>query len=399
MCNMNVVLVEPRCAKTETSALLTLATVMICASLSIVSSHSFASSVEGIAAFNGGRFDTALKTLRPLADADDSVAKCYVARIFNAASGGVRRDSALTKQYAESALRGLNTKASEGDAAAQACLSVLRSSTAYLSEPNQRISLQLAKQAAEQGNADGQRLLADIYQRGIGVTRDYAQANLWLEKASRGGSIHAKRALLVALRNGWGVEKDALSAALQFKSLADSGDAFAQREYAVTLRLGTGVPQNYAGAREWYERAAAQFDAWAQNDLGFLYENGYGVTSNAVLASEWYQRSADQGHSMAQVNLGRLYLSGRGVFKNEVKGVEYIRASANQYNARGQYFLGLSFERGVGVTADAVQALGLYRKSAAQSDPDAAKAIKRLTGKAHDTVVNIEQIVESIGEN
>ena len=120
MCSAYVLLIKPRVARRPKLALSILAKLVISASVYIASSPSFASSIEGIAAFNGGKFDAALKALRPLADGDDPVAQCYVARIFNAATGGVRRDTILTKQYSERALRGLTTKAAEGSATAQA---------------------------------------------------------------------------------------------------------------------------------------------------------------------------------------------------------------------------------------------------------------------------------------
>ena len=399
MCSAYVPIVKTRVARTRFSAMTGMIRIFAVACLTGASAVACASVEDGIAAFNSGKFDAAVKTLRPIADAGDPLAQCYIARLFNAASGGVRRDVALTKQYADRALLGLSAKAAGGVASAQACLSVLRSSRYYLSEPNLEASLQLATLAAEQGNADGQRVLAAKYQRGIGIKRDYRQAYQWLEKASRGGSIHAKGALAVALRNGWGVKKDESAAALQFKALADTGFAFAQTEYANMLREGTGVEQDYVKARQWYERAAAQFDTRAQNDLGYMYESGSGVSPNPVLAIEWYQRSADQGNSTAQAHLGRLYLAGRGVVKNEAKGLDFLRASADQNNARGQYYLGRAFERGNGIAPDTLQALAWYRKAAARSDEDAAAAIKRLTGKDPAEMTIDEQKVEAIGEN
>ena len=384
--------------------------IVACACAALFSTVAFASVQDGVAAFNGGKFDAALKTLRPVADAGDPVAKCYVARIFNAATAGVRRDVALTKQYAERALRGLTTKAAEGVASAQACLSVLRSSSNYLSEPNLETSLQLARRATEQGNADGQRVLAGKYQRGIGIKRDYGQANQWLEKASRSGSVEAKFALALAQRKGWGVTKNELAAAYQFKVLAEAGWAIAQSQYAYMLRTGEGVQQDYAAAREWYERAAAQFDAWAQNDLGVMYEFKLGVAQNLPFAFEWYRRSADQGYSWAQANLGRMYFDGQGVVKDEAKAVAYVRDSAEQNNPYGQFLLGRAFELGSGVPKDALLALVWYRRSAGQSTKDvdratanvindAAAAAKRLTGKDPAAPQATEQRVETIGEN
>ena len=192
-----------RCLRSAFSAL------VFCIGIAFNGTAAYATTVEGIGKFNAGRFDSALQMLRPLADAGDPVAQCFVARIYNAATGGVRRDLALAKQYALRSLPALKARANAGAAPAQECLGWLRIGT-LVGERNPVESFQLAKRAAEQGNVDGQRSLGLKYQRGLGVARDYAQANQWLEKASRGGSVEAKTALAFAQRNGWGFKKMSL---------------------------------------------------------------------------------------------------------------------------------------------------------------------------------------------
>ena len=368
-----------------------------------------ATTVDGIAKYNAGRFDDALKTLGPLANAGDPVAQCFVARIYNAATGGVRRDLALAKQYAERSLLALHAKSNEGVANAQECLGWLRVGR-LVGEPNLSESFQLAKRSAEQGNVDGQRSMGYSYRSGLGVAQDHTEANRWFEKASRSGSVEAKFALALAQRKGWGVTKNELAAGFQFKALAEAGWAIAQSQYAYMLRTGEGVQQDYAAAREWYERAAAQFDVWAQNDLGVMYQFKLGVAQNLPFAFEWYRRSADQGYSWAQANLGRMYFDGQGVVKDEAKAVAYVLDSADQNNPYGQFLLGRAFELGSGVPKDALLALVWYRRSAGQSTKDvdratanvindAAAAAKRLTGKDPAAPHATEQRVETIGEN
>ena len=97
----------------------------------VASAASSASISDGIAAFNSGKGDVALKTLRPLADGGDAVAQCYVARILNGVAGGVRRDLPEAKLYAERAWTNLRSAAAGGNAAAQACLGDLISTSAF----------------------------------------------------------------------------------------------------------------------------------------------------------------------------------------------------------------------------------------------------------------------------
>jgi len=99
-------------------------------------------------------------------------------------------------------------------------------------------AVELFRKAAEQGNADAQFNLGQMYDQGKGVKQDYAKA----------------------------VEL--------FRKAAKQGNADAQYNLGQMYDKGKGVKQDYAKAVAWYGKAAEQGDAYAQYNLGVAYREG-----------------------------------------------------------------------------------------------------------------------------
>ena len=120
------------------------------------------------------------------------------------------------------------------------------------------------KAVAEQGHAEAQFSLGEMYYDGDGVTEDITEAVKWYRKA------------------------------------ADQGLEAAQYNLEVMSRDGQAVPQDYTEAAKWYREAAEQGDSCAQYHLGLMYHNGQGVTQDYVLAHMWLNLAAAQGDSDAK---------------------------------------------------------------------------------------------------
>jgi TPR repeat protein len=111
---------------------------------------------------------------------------------------------------------------------------------------------------ATAGDVDAQSDLGVMYQRGLDVPQDYAQAASWLRNA------------------------------------AEQGDPKAQRRLGSMYRDGKGVPQDYAQAVAWFHKAADQGLAGAQYSLGYAYEAGQGVPQDYVEAHKWRNLAASR---------------------------------------------------------------------------------------------------------
>ena len=192
------------------------------------------------------------------------------------------------------------------------------------------------RKAAENGDADTQRLLASMYLWGGGVSRDETEATKWWTKATE-----------------------------QYSKAAEQGDAQAQFELGEMYdfpfwNMDTDL---FLKATKWYRKAAEQGHAVAQYRLGNLYYFNFKNNSEAI---KWYRLSAAQDDAEAQYSLGRMYYEGDGVKQDYNQAVEWYRKSAEQGNAIAQYDLGDMYENGYGVSKDLAEAEKWHEKALEQ---------------------------------
>jgi TPR repeat protein len=111
------------------------------------------------------------------------------------------------------------------------------------------------KPLAEQGDANAQFRLGEMYDLGRGVPRDYAQAAVWYRRAAEQGVAIAQHDLA---------------------RMYEVGDGLTVSEYSLTA------------AASWYRRAAVQGYKPSQGNLGILYATGRGVKRNYLEACTWF---------------------------------------------------------------------------------------------------------------
>ena len=148
-------------------------------------------------------------------------------------------------------------------------------------------ALQLWQPLADQGVAQAQFNVGEIYLDGKGVPTNETEGLKWLQFAAEQGYAEAQNTLGNLHING--------------------------------QEIGLAVPKDYAEALKWYRLAAEQGDAGGQNNLGYMYDTGQGVPQDYVEAVKWYSLAADQGNAEAQSNLGVMYRDGKGVPQDYVQ--------------------------------------------------------------------------------
>jgi TPR repeat protein len=92
----------------------------------------------------------------------------------------------------------------------------------HFSSGNHLLAVQPCTSAAEQGDARAQFKLGWMYERGLGVPQDNAEAVRW------------------------------------YRAAAEQGNTSAQSNLGFMYQRGLGVPQDYAEAVRWYRAAAEQ---------------------------------------------------------------------------------------------------------------------------------------------
>ena len=116
---------------------------------------------------------------------------------------------------------------------------------------------------AEQGDAQAQFTLGEMYGMGHGVAQDYGETVRW------------------------------------FRLAAEQGYTPARFFLGTMYELGQGVAKDYQEAVQWYRLTADQGYAQAQFFLAIRYCSGEGMSKDDVLAHMWATLAAGQGHEEA----------------------------------------------------------------------------------------------------
>jgi len=222
------------------------------------------------------------------------------------------------------------------------------------------------RKAAEQGDAYAQSILGYMYERGVWVPQDFAEAIKWYLKAAEKGHADAQIELGGAYLNGWmGVTADFAEGLHWYRIAADQGNAEAQYTLGGAYRYGWGVATNDAQALNWYRKAAENRHAGAQLELADAYSHGgLGMVTNFAEAVKWYRKAAEEGNAVAQNTLGDAFYKGNGVPQDYAEAVRWYRKAADQGNADAECSLAACYSAGHGVPQDRVEADKWYEKAA-----------------------------------
>lgn len=237
-------------------------------------------------------------------------------------------------------------------------------------DKNQPKGCEWSLKAAKQGHAKGQNNTGICYHNEWGFPKDLKQAAYWYGKSADQGQEHGQYNLAQLYLTGEGVNKNPQKAFSLFLAAAKQGFAAAQYNVARLYKFGKGVAQDYKTAAKWYQLAAKQGDAYAQFYLGRLYENGKGVEQDIKRAVFLYHQAAEQGYAKAQTALGKYYAS-EGKYQDFKQAVQWYRKAAEQGYSIAQFNIGRLYEQGKGVEKSFKKAAMWYQKMAEQGDKTA----------------------------
>ncbi len=155
--------------------------------------------------------------------------------------------------------------------------------------------------AALAGDPLAQFMLSGRYAQGTGVQQDYQEALKWARLSAEQGNALGQSMVGDFYEKGYGVVVvDQAEAVKWFSLAAAQGDALAQCFLAEKYLSGEGVAKDEAEALRLYRAAAEQGNADGQYRVGDFYENGRAVPADPVEALKWHQLAAAQGHGSAQ---------------------------------------------------------------------------------------------------
>ncbi len=209
------------------------------------------------------------------------------------------------------------------------------------------------KQAAVQGVAEAQFLLAQHLRSGKGVSADLQESLYWYRQAASQDHVGAQSALGGVYLTGIGTAKDFPSAFEWFSKAAEQGDPTAQWNLGgMYASGGKGLKRDIQRAFDWCKKAADRDFLPALSTLGVLFAL---VNDHAKAASFWAQ-AADRKDPEAQYNLGLAFAKGAGVERSAEAAFKWFYRAAEQGVLKAQSRLGLMYATGEGVSLDAIEA-------------------------------------------
>jgi len=191
-------------------------------------------------------------------------------------------------------------------------------------------ALSLWRPLAEEGDAEAQRSLGQMYDFGRGVPRDEVQATLWYRKAAEQGNASAQNRLGMLYIYGRKPSPDDVVVGLSwFEKAAYQGDLDAQRTLGELHEFGNfGVPRDHAQAVAWFRKAAKQDDVRSMDRL-----IAFAASANDYdEAAKWSRRLAELGSAFGQYSIGTMYAEGLGVPKDRAQAVAWLQKAASQHD-------------------------------------------------------------------
>ena len=107
--------------------------------------------------------------------------------------------------------------------------------------------------AADQGNADAQTRLGNMYFEGLGLPQDYAEAVKWYRMAAEQGYAEAQNVLGDMYVKGYGLPQDYVLSHMWFNLAAAGGatDATSRRDDTAARMTAVQIGEAQKMAREW----------------------------------------------------------------------------------------------------------------------------------------------------
>jgi TPR repeat protein len=196
------------------------------------------------------------------------------------------------------------------------------------------------KALAHKGDPIGQRNLGLCYSNGYGLPRGidkiiqyHAEAAKWYRKAAEQGLADAQFDLAEIYRFGSpGVAENPEEAYGWYRCAAEQGHPEAQVKLGYCYMNGSGIPKDDVEAVRWFRKSAKQGFELAWRCLGSCYENGEGVAADDVTAYACYTIAGS--YEFAPEALARV--EKRLSADERVKGARLARDLSKQIVTKGE---------------------------------------------------------------
>ncbi|HTC25575.1 tetratricopeptide repeat protein [Dyella sp.] len=216
----------------------------------------------------------------------------------------------------------------------------LEDAAAALHRMDYATAIALWQPLAQQGNSRAEMGMGKLYDSGLGVPKDPAQATVWYQKAANQGDVEGECFVGERYVQGYGgLPHDVSQGLTLMEKAADHGNANCAEQIGELYRNGLfGAPKNPVQAVAWYRRGAEMGNTLAEGRLGADYQFGIGVQQDSAQAAYWYRKEveqmrkdAEQGNVVAQLNLGESYeTASSGLARDKTAALYWCGKAAQQ---------------------------------------------------------------------
>lgn len=171
----------------------------------------------------------------------------------------------------------------------------------FKNEPNYEIYLKLALT----GDTSAQNKIGEMFEKGLGVEKNYEVAQEWFQKSSdQDDDVGMLNLGLLLLKNEG--DNNIVVATDLIKKSVEKGNIQAQTILAEMYEQGVLLNQNYDFALNLYKKSAKKGCAIAPYKIGLMYEFGRGVAIDLRVAKRWYHQAVNAFNEDAQIRLDQL---------------------------------------------------------------------------------------------
>lgn len=228
---------------------------------------------------------------------------------------------------------------------------------------------------ANQGDSLARFYLANMYDKGLGVSKDKQKAiwlykslyNELLEKAKTGDDVAQYYMAIMQEKappsaiEGDSSELNSLKQKRWQQFIYWLSESAKQNNAKAQHKLGSSYEhyekiKNYEQALYWYTQAANNGLIDAQFALGYSYETGDIVPKSGEKAVFWYTKAANQGDLVSINSLANLYKIGVLVPQDGEKAIYWYTKASELKDADSQYWFGMMYFTGQSVPENYVLA-------------------------------------------
>ena len=218
-------------------------------------------------------------------------------------------------------------------------------------------AFELALPRAKKGDAAAQTLIAELYEKGLGVRRDTKEAAAWYEIAAQSGNREAQFSYAVKLLKGVDVPLDEARGMELMKAASDAGHPVAMFNQAHRIIQERPTSAGYRLALPLFEKSAELGVGDAFYALSQIYQAGSATgVQDPEKARYWLVRAARAGFDTAQVELAIALANGTDGPQDQELAVSWFKIAANAGNVIAQNRLAHLLVNGVGVDRSPVEA-------------------------------------------